>query len=68
MMLIGRQEGYALAEFDTEREQVLLWWHQVKTYSGAYAVVITDNSPEASGRWNPTTVEAVFEFGRQRSS
>ena len=68
MMLPGRQDGYVLTEFDTEREQVLLWWHQVKTNSGAYAVVITDSAPDASGRWDPTTVEAVFEFGRQRSS
>jgi hypothetical protein len=67
MMLAGRQDNYLLMEFDAEREQVLLWWHQVRTDSGAYAVVVTDNAPDASGRWDPTTVAAVFEFGRQTS-
>jgi len=67
MMLGGRQDNYLLTEFDGEREQVLLWWHQVKTNSGAYAIVITDKTPDASGRWDPTAVEAVFEFGRQTS-
>jgi hypothetical protein len=65
MLLAGRQDNFLLAEYDAEREQVLLWWHEVRTYSGAYSVVITDSVPEPSGRWAPTTVEAVFEFGRQ---
>ena len=68
LMLGGQQDNYLLAEFDAEREEVLLWWHKVKTYFGAYAVVIANDGPDASGRWDPTRVEAVFEFGRQASS
>jgi len=67
MMLAGLQDNYLLTEFDSDREQVMLWWHKVTTDSGGYAIVITDNTPEGSGRWDPATVEAVFEFGRQTS-
>jgi hypothetical protein len=65
MLLGGQQDTFLLAEYDAEREQVLLWWHEVRTHSGAYSVVVTDEAPDTSGRWAPTAVEAVFEFGRQ---
>jgi hypothetical protein len=39
-----------------------------KDHTGAYALVITANTPGAVWPMRPTTVEAVFVFGRQRSS
>ena len=48
MMLGGLQDTYLLMEFDAEREPVMLWWHRVKTYSGAFAVVVSDST--ADGR------------------
>ena len=69
MLLGGLQDTYLLTVFGQEREQVQLWWHGVKTYSGAYAVLVSDSTPdERTDRWNLRTVEAVFELGRQTFS
>jgi len=66
MILAGVQETYCLTDFVNEREQVQLWWHDVK--ASAYAVVVSDSVPDGmSDRWDPVSVEAVFEFGRQMS-
>jgi hypothetical protein len=66
MMLGGARDTYVLSMFNEEREQVQIWWHGVKTYSGAYAVLISDSTPDKTAdRWDPHTVEAVFELGRQ---
>src|SRR5207302_11252309 len=66
MMLGGLQDTYLLNVFNEEREQVQVWWHGVKINSGAYAVLVSDSTPDGTvDRWDPHTVEAVFEFGRQ---
>ena len=66
MMLAGARETCSLTDFVNEREQVQLWWHDVK--SSAYAVMVSDSVPDGtSDRWDPPTVQGLFEFGRQRS-
>jgi hypothetical protein len=61
MILCGRKESYVLMEADgSQREQVMVWWHNRKASSGAHAIVITDTMPERTG-WAPKTVHAIFE-------
>jgi len=67
-MLLGCQhDTYLLTSFDAEREQAQLWWHNVKTDSGAYAVVLSDSIPDGAA-WDPPTVQAVFELGRETAA
>jgi hypothetical protein len=67
MLAGGLKESYVLMEANEERETVQGWWYGVKASGGAHAIMLTDDAPnlKLDGPWTPSSVAAVFEFGRQ---
>ena len=63
----GLNDTYVLWQTIDDREGVLRWRHGVKTLGGAHAIIVSESTPTPTDDpWRPASVDAVFEFGRQR--
>ena len=45
----------------------MAWWYGTKSSGGVYAIVVADTTPNGTSHWHPATVQAIFEFGSQKS-
>jgi len=62
----GLKDRCVLWQTRDERESVMAWWYETKSSGGAHAIVVSESTPDLkSDCWLPSSVQGLFEFGKQ---
>jgi hypothetical protein len=63
----GLKDTYILTTANQDQAAIRMWGYEARANGGAHAIMVTDTAPTREDeRWEPSTVAAVFELGKQR--